>query len=101
MSVPDKPVRCPVCTLPVTDVNAHICIQRISRRSPPRLEIVEESEINAEVDGALRGIDGVFRPVFVGQDDGACLALTLEDAKRLYDFLDSAIIYLSDTSWEQ
>lgn len=91
---------CPRCGLPlVTD--AHICIVRAEMRQAPQLEIVDWSEINGEVDSAGRGVDGVFRPVFIGQDDGQCLTLTIEDAKRLLEFLTEAMDYVEARNWRK
>lgn len=67
---------------------------------PPGLEVIDGSEICAEVDPSLKGIDGVFRPILVEQNDGDTLALTVEDAQRLYDFLDEAIPFLEGKVWQ-
>lgn len=90
---------CQKCGLPIGETQ-HICIHKSRRRDPPRLEIIEGSEIAAVVDASVKGIDGVFRPVLLEQDDGACLTLTIEDAQRLYDFLDEAIPFLEGKIWQ-
>lgn len=97
----DSGHNCPRCGLPIptTDARAHICIHKAQKREPPKLEVLEGSEICGEVDNSIRGVDGVFRPVFVQQDDGQCLALTVEDAKRLIDYLDDAIDYIQAKNW--
>lgn len=89
---------CPKCGLPLTTA-AHICIHKIEKREAPRLEIIEGSEIEAEVDSSAIGLDNVFRPVFVGQDDGSSLALTIEDARRLLEFLTDAVDYIEAKNW--
>lgn len=91
---------CPKCGLPLAATSHHICIHESRRRSPPSLEIIEDSEIRADIDANIKGSDGVFRPVLVEQDDGQALALTIEDAQRLYDFLDEAIPYLEGKNWQ-
>ncbi len=73
----------------------HVCIhKKPGRRHPPELKVVDGSEIWAQIDGSAMGADGIFRPVLIEQDEGEVLALTLEDAQRLYDFLCEAIPYI-------
>lgn len=60
----------------------------------PELEHTEGSEIQATVDTGATDMDGVCRPVLVNQNDTDFLALTVEDAKRLLEFLNEAIPYL-------
>lgn len=63
----------------------------------PHLMLVEDSEITADVDISAIGLDEVFRPIYLFSSDGeAEIALTLPDAKRLYEWLDGAIIYLEE-----
>jgi hypothetical protein len=89
---------CARCGLPSVGL-LHICTERIEKRAPPTLEMTEGSEICGEVDNSIRGVDGIFRPVFVEQDDGQCLALTFEDAKRLAEFLCEAVDYIEAKNW--
>lgn len=88
----DNP-KCVRCGLPVLEARAHICIFK-KLEYKPTLELVDGSEICGECDPSVKGVDHVFRPVLVEQDDGHCLTLTLKDAQRLYDFLDEAIPFL-------
>jgi hypothetical protein len=60
----------------------------------PSLEIIAGSEIQAEVDTAAIGIDGRFRPIIIGDDDGVEIVITVDDARRLLTFLDEALKYL-------
>lgn len=85
---------CRQCGLPF-HAGPHVCIHKIeNRREPPELHIVEGSEVCAQVDFSSIGLDNIFRPVIVQQDDGSVIALTVEDAERLYNFLDEAIPFL-------
>lgn len=84
---------CPKCGLPFHR-GVHVCIHRIEDREPPELHIVEGSEVCAQVDFSSIGLDNIFRPVIVQQDDGSVIHLTVEDAERIYNFLDEAIPYL-------
>jgi hypothetical protein len=62
-------------------------------REAPHLEMVDGSEITAEIDLSAIGLDGLARPVLVSDDTGMELSLTVADAKRLYEFLSNAVIY--------
>ncbi len=62
----------------------------------PELHAIEGSEISAVIDLAAMGADHVFRPVFVNQNDDNFLALTLEDAERLLEFLNESTVYLKE-----
>lgn len=66
----------------------------------PELLPEEFSEIEAAVDVSVYGLDGAFRPVFIGQDD-QILALTLEDARRLRDFLHDAVEFVDEFQTRQ
>lgn len=70
----------------------HICIKRAK---PPKLRIIEDSEIVADVDVSICGVDGIFRPVMITQDGGEMPTLTIKDAERLRDFLMDATIYIA------
>ncbi len=59
----------------------------------PILEIVDWSEIEADVDTAGISLDLVFRPVHINQE-GDFLQLTIADARRLLEFLNEALPYL-------
>lgn len=61
----------------------------------PELEYTEDSEIAAAVDLSVHGTDSVFRPIYINQDD-QILALTPEDAERLFVFLGHALKFLED-----
>ncbi len=67
----------------------------------PILEIVEGSEIEAQVDLSGIGIDGVFRPISVNDQGGyEMLFLTVQDARRLLEFLTEALPYLESKPHE-
>lgn len=57
----------------------------------PELPPSSGSEIQATVDLATMGVDGIFRPILVNQDENDILALTIEDAERLHRFLGEAV----------
>lgn len=61
----------------------------------PELEFTEDSEISAAVDISTHGDDGIFRPVYINQDEEV-LVLTLEDSKRLLKFLEKAVKFLDE-----
>lgn len=61
----------------------------------PELTHIETSEIAAAVDISTYGTDKIFRPVYINQDD-QILALTPEDAKRLFKFLKKAIKFVDE-----
>lgn len=63
----------------------------------PELEAIEGSEIQAVVDVSLHGVDDIFRPVYINQDQ-ELLHLTIDDAKRLHQFLGEAIDFLTEYS---
>ncbi len=62
----------------------------------PKLTIVEDSEVWAEVDTSGIYLDGKCRPIFIGceADEFTAMEITVDDAKRLLAFLTSAIFYL-------
>lgn len=100
MTISNPENKCPKCGLPF-HTGVHVCIHRVIERDPPELHIVEDSEISAQVDLASRGLDNVFRPVIVQQDDGNIIALTMQDAERMYHFLEDAIIFLDGKVWNE
>lgn len=61
----------------------------------PEMEYREGSEIAAAVDVSTYGTDKIFRPIYINQDD-QILALTPEDAKRLFMFLRRAIKFVDE-----
>jgi len=61
----------------------------------PELPYTEGSEIEAVVDVAIRGTDGVSRPIYINQSQDF-LQLTLQDAERLNEFLTKAIIFIKE-----
>lgn len=61
----------------------------------PELEYCEESEIEAAIDVTIAGTDNIARPIMINQDENL-LQLTLEDAKRLREFLSDAIIFIEE-----
>lgn len=62
----------------------------------PELEPIEGSEIAACIDTSAMGTDGIPRPIFIDQLNEETLALTLDDAERLYGFLGDAIQFLKE-----
>jgi len=60
----------------------------------PYLELIDGSEVTAEIDTAAIGIDGRFRPVIIGDDEGIEINITIDDARRVLDFLIEAIKYM-------
>lgn len=60
----------------------------------PYLELIDGSEVTAEVDLAAIGLDGKFRPIVVGDDEGSEIRLTLDDCRRLLEFLIDASKYM-------
>lgn len=60
----------------------------------PELPPSSGSEIQATIDFGSIGLDDICRPVLVNQDDNDILALTLEDAERLHEFLGEAIQFI-------
>lgn len=63
----------------------------------PHMELIEGSEVLGEIDTSAMGIDGSFKPIILSSADGAWeWGITVEDARRLKEFLDGAIIYLED-----
>ena len=62
----------------------------------PELLAKEDSEIEALVCLGAKGVDGFTRPIFINQCGEDLLALTLEDAIRLFWFLDKAIPYVKE-----
>lgn len=83
-------MKCGKCGLEI-GVLGHICMRRAR---PPRLQLVESSEVEAWIELDSKGVDGIYRPVWVEQDDGETLSLTVRDAERLRDFLIDATIYV-------
>lgn len=61
----------------------------------PALDHIEESEIQAVVDTSLKGPDGVSRPICINQDDNL-ICLTIQDTKRLSEFLLKSIKFLEE-----
>jgi len=61
----------------------------------PELDFIEGSEIAAAVDVSIHGLDNVFRPFYINQDE-QILNLTPEDAKRLYSFLGKALKFVEE-----
>lgn len=57
----------------------------------PELLPTETSEIEACMDCANRCLDNVLRPVFINQEGKDFLELTVEDARRLLEFLNEAV----------
>ena len=62
----------------------------------PDLPAKEGSEIEGTICLNAIGADGVDRPIFINKFDDALLVLTIEDAIRLFWFLDRAIPYVQD-----
>lgn len=91
--VAEDECHCPRCGLPL-HAGPHVCIHKIVERGPPELELIEGSEVCAQVDFASRGLDNIFRPVILQQDDGSVIALTVSDAERIFHFLEDSLIYL-------
>lgn len=60
----------------------------------PELEYVEGSEIAGTLDVSNTGADKICRPLIFNHEDGALMCLTIEDARRLLDFLTEALPYL-------
>jgi hypothetical protein len=60
----------------------------------PYLEPMEGSEVAAEIDLAAIGLDGRFRPIVIGDDEGAEIRLTVDDCRRLLAFLIDAAKYM-------
>ncbi len=69
-------------------------------REPPKMTIVEDSEIWGEVDLSALRIDGIFRPIFIAceDDEFTAMDLTVDDARRLLAFLNEAIFFLDGAS---
>lgn len=61
----------------------------------PGLPQQEGSEIEAAVDVSIPGLDDIFRPIFIAQDQ-EIFQLTLADAKRLKSFLNKAIKFVEE-----
>jgi len=62
----------------------------------PELVAEQESEIQAIFDDTACGTDGIFRPVWINQDDESILSLTIEDAERLHGFLTDVMKYINE-----
>jgi hypothetical protein len=62
----------------------------------PEMPAIDGSEIEGVIDSSNVGSDGIFRPVLVNQDGSDYFQLTVEDAKRLLEFLDAAIPHLEN-----
>ena len=69
---------------------------KFPRLQEPELPAKEGSEIEAAICLTAIGEDGFERPIFINQCNDDLLALTLEDAIRLFWFLDRAIPYVKD-----
>lgn len=87
-----------MCRLPL-HAGPHVCVHVAKYKEPPELEVTEDSEVCAQVDFASVGLDNMFRPIILQQDDGSVIALTVKDAERIYHFLDEALIYLDGKVW--
>ena len=62
----------------------------------PELPPISGSEIEATINVGLTADDGISRPVFINQFEQEVIALTLQDAERLYGFLGPAIKFLKE-----
>ncbi len=65
--------------------------------TPPKLELVEGSEIWADIDTSGIYLDGKCRPIFISNEfpgDSCAMEITVEDARRLLHFLQNAIFFL-------
>lgn len=96
LAVQVKDEKCPSCGLPFHN-GPHVCIHKVPE--PPELEVLEDSEVCAQVDFSSIGLDGIHRPVILQQDDGSVIALTVRDAERIYHFLDETLPFLEGKIW--
>jgi hypothetical protein len=57
----------------------------------PEIDWEEDSEISATVDLFCIGADGVPRPILICHDTEVFIAISVEDAEKLQEFLTYAI----------